>query len=423
MGMSMKPKAQEKSNTEDLFRNRLENIINMRHELVTLSEAINWNFLESKVSEFYSDEGRPGLPLRLIAGIQLLKQMYNLSDEAVCERWICDPYFQYFCGEEYFQHELQLDRSSMTQFRKRMGEEFCIALLQESLNTAHQLGALETKQMDKVITDTTVQPKAVTFPTDAKLCYKALIQLANLAKKNGVELRQSYVRIGKQLSIMSGRYRHAKQMKRAKKAENKLKKRLGRVIRDIERKIVGKEELEIIFAEALMKANQIFTQEKTDSDKLYSWHAPEVECIAKGKAHKPYEFGCKVSITTNLNPAPAGHFVLHTKALHGRPYDGHTLKQVITEYETQTGIKAKRSYVDRGYRWHDKIEGCQVFKSGQKRGVTKAIKKELRRRSVVEPLIGHLKNEGRMGRNYGSFCRFAPKVYFDGINFGQLLSV
>jgi IS5 family transposase len=205
---------------------------------------------------------------------------------------------------------------------------------------------------------------------------------------------------GKQLSIMSGRYRHTKQMKRAKKVENKLKKRLGRVIRDIERKIAGKGELEPVFTEALMKANQIFIQEKTDSDKLYSWHAPEVECIAKGKAHKPYEFGCKVSITTNLNPAPAGHFVLHTKALHGRPYDGQTLKQVITEYETQTGIKAKRSYVDRGYRGHDKIEGCQVFKSGQKRGVTAAIKKELRRRSAVEPLIGHLKNEGRMGRNY-----------------------
>jgi IS5 family transposase len=222
----------------------------MQHELVILSEAIDWSFLESKVCGFYTDEGRPGLPVRLIAGIHILKQMFNLSDEAVCERWICDPYFQYFCGEEYFQHELSLDRSSMTQFRKRVGEEFCIALLQESLNTAHQLGALETEHMEKVITDTTVQPKAVTFPTDAKLYYKAMVKLANLARKNGVELRQSYVRIGKQLSIMAGRYRHAKQMKRAKKAENKLRNRLGRVIRDIERKITGKEELEVIFTEA-----------------------------------------------------------------------------------------------------------------------------------------------------------------------------
>lgn len=396
----MKPKHQEKSSVDDLFRNRLDNIINMRHELVTLSGSMDWNFLEMKLSEFYATEGRPGIPARLMVGLHILKQIYNLSDESVCERWVCDPYFQYFCGEEYFQHDFPIERSSMTHFRKRVGEEFCIALMQESLNTAHKLGALETQQMERVIADTTVQPKAITFPTDAKLYYKGIVKLANLAKKNNIVLRQSYLRVGKKLLTASCRYRHAKQMKRARNVENKLRIRLGRMIRDIERKIAGHEELQTIFSESLSKAEKIYLQKKTDSDKLYSWHAPEVECISKGKAHKPYEFGCKVSITTHVNPAPAGHFVLHAKALHGRPYDGHTLKQVMQEYETQMGIEPQRIYVDKGYRGHDYPKKSRVYKSGQKRGVTATIKKELKRRSAVEPLIGHLKNEGRMGRNY-----------------------
>lgn len=288
----------------------------------------------------------------------------------------------------------------MTHFRKLVGEDFCIALMQESLNTAHKLGALETKQMDRVIVDTTVQPKAITFPTDTKLHYKASVKLANLAKKNGVALRQSYVRIGKKTLTVSSRYRHAKQMKRAKKAEKKLKTWLGRIIRDIQRKISNHDAQQSIFAEALMKAKKIHSQKKTDTDKIYAWHAPKVECISKGKVHKPYEFGCKVSITTNVNAAPAGHFVLHAVALHGRPYDGHTLKQVIDEYQKQTGIEPHRIYVDKGYRGHDYPNTLRVYKSGQKRGVPNVIKKELKRRSAVEPLIGHLKNDGRLGRNY-----------------------
>ncbi len=396
----MRPKHLEKAQMDDLFRNRLDNIINMHHELVILSSSIDWHFLDMKVSVFYATAGRPGIPARLMVGLHILKQMYNLSDESVCERWICDPYFQYFCGEEYFQHQFPIERSSMTHFRKRVGEEFCIALMQESLNTAHKLGALETQQMERVIADTTVQPKAITFPTDAKLYYKGIIKLAHLAKKNKVSLRQSYRRVGKKLLAASCRYRHAKQMKRARNAENKLRIRLGRMIRDIQRKIADNEALKPIFFESLSKAERIYSQKKTDSNKLYSWHAPEVVCISKGKAHKPYEFGCKVSITTHVNPAPAGHFVLHAKALPGQPYDGHTLKQVMAEYETQMGIEPKRIYVDKGYRGHDYPKKYRVYKSGQKRGLSATIQKELKRRSAVEPLIGHLKNDGRMGRNY-----------------------
>jgi IS5 family transposase len=257
-----------------------------------------------------------------------------------------------------------------------------------------------TKVFPNAYVDTTVQPKAVTFPTDAKLRYKAIVALAKLAKKNNIVLRQSYVRVGKSAVVASGRYRHAKQMKRAKKVEKKLNTYLGRMIRDIERKITGEDSLRLIFKESLEKAIKIHSQQKTDTDKIYSWHAPEVECVAKGKAHKPYEFGCKVSITTNVNPAPAGHFVLHAKAFHGRPYDGYTLMPVLEEMKVQTGIEFKRAYVDKGYRGHKHPNKLRIFMSGQKRGITATIKRELRRRSAVEPLIGHLKNEGRLGRNY-----------------------
>lgn len=396
----MKPKTLPECPQEDLFRARLENIINLRHELVKLAESIDWNFLETKVAGFYSEAGRPGLPARLVVGLLLLKQMYNLSDEGVCERFVYDPYFQYFCGEIYFQHAFPIERSSLTHFRKRVGEAFCVSLLQASLETAYQVGALEIKQCERVVVDTTVQEKAITFPTDAKLRYKAIVQLARLAKKEGIVLRQSYVRVGKRALIASSRYRHAKQMKRAKKVEKKLQTYLGRMVRDIERKLQAQPERRLRFQEALQKAKRIQSQSKTDTDKLYSWHAPEVECISKGKAHRPYEFGCKASVMTNVNPAPGGHFVLHAKALHGRPYDGHTLTEVLQEKEQQTGIETKRAYVDRGYRGHQHPKRHRIFMSGQKRGVTAAIKRELKRRSVVEPLIGHLKNEGRLGRNY-----------------------
>ena len=396
----MKPKKRDLSKTDDLFRSRLDNILNLRHELIKLANSIDWNFLENKVALFYSDEGRPGIPARLIIGLHILKHMYNLSDDGVCERWVENPYYQYFCGEHYFQHKFPIERSSMTHFRHRVGEDFCIALLQESLSTAHKLGALETKNLDRIVTDTTVQEKAITFPTDSKLRYKAILSLVKIAKKNGIKLRQTYVRVGKIAVVKSSRYRHAKQLKRAKKQEKKLQTWLGRIIREIEKKTGNNLDLKTIFKEPLFKATQIHQQQQSDSNKLYSWHAPEVECISKGKAHKKYEFGCKVSITSHVNPAPAGHFVLHAKAFHGNPFDGHTLNPVIMEYKAQIGIEPDRIYVDKGYVGHHYEKKNHVFKSGQKRGVTGSIKKELKRRSMIEPLIGHLKNDGRLGRNY-----------------------
>src|SRR3979490_1117841 len=229
-----------------------------------------------------------------MAGLAILKHTYNLSDEVVCEQWVENPYYQYFCGEEFFQHRLPLDRSSMTHWRNRMGEERLQALLQESLAVATRSGAMKPGDLARVIVDTTVQSKNVTFPTDAKLLNRAREKLVKLTKTLGVELRQSYRRVGKFALIQHQRYAHAKQFKRANRALRTLKTYLGRVIRDIARKIDGDPRLEAKFAFLLSLARRVREQERGQrGPKVYSLHAPEVECIGKGKPHKPYEFGVK----------------------------------------------------------------------------------------------------------------------------------
>ena len=288
----------------------------------------------------------------------------------------------------------------MTHWRKRVGDSFFEKLLQESLRIAFAEKALKTNQLKRIVVDTTVQPKAIAFPTDVGLMQKAITALTDLAKDNHIELRQTYVRVVKRAAIKSGRYRHAKQMKRAQRETQFIRTRLGRVIRDIRRKIAGNEALQDRFYLALQKAFKIQTQTRTSKDKLYSWHAAETECIGKGKAHKPYEFGCKVSVTTNVNTAPGGHFVLNIDALHGNPFDGHTLAPILKSFTAQTGITPERVYVDKGYQGHAYEHKHRVFKSGQRRGVHGTIKKELRRRSVVEPIIGHLKADHSLGRNF-----------------------
>jgi IS5 family transposase len=337
----------------------------------------------------------------MMVGLHILKHMFDLSDEEVCERWVYDPYFQYFCGETYFQHALPIDRSSMTRWRDRIGPEGLEKVFQESLGVAHRTGALRTKDLKRVTVDTTVQEKAIAFPTDAKLIHRARERLVRLAREHGVPLRQSYARVGKRALIMQGRYRHAKQHKRANKAMRKLKTYLGRTIRDIRRKTAHDEGFRDAFRRPLWLAERVLTQKRRDPyPKVYSLHAPEVECIGKGKAHKPYEFGCKVSVATTNARAPGGQFVTHMKAFHGNPYDGHTLKEVIAEMEDWTGIEVERIYLDKGYQGHNYPNKFKVYKSGQKRGITPTIKKELRRRSAIEAVIGHMKTDGRLGRNF-----------------------
>jgi transposase, IS5 family len=394
----MRPKKLKTTGEGDLFRARLEQIINMKHELVQLAGRIDWDWIDREIASLYSDKGRPGIEARFVIGLLLLKHTYGLSDEAVCERWVHDPYFQHFTGEEFFQHEFPHERSDLSHWRKRLGDKLEL-LLAESLRVAHETGALRTRDLKRVTVDTTVQPKAITFPTDSKLLHAAIKGLNRLAGKYGVRLRQSYLRIAKRAAMMASRYAHAKQFKRHHRQLRLLRSRLGRIIRDIRRKIAGQPQLETMFDAPLARAAQIRSQQQRQRGwKLYSFHAPEVECIGKGKASAPYEFGVKASIVTTNACAPGGQFVLHAKALPGNPYDGHTLGNVIDATEKLIGCAIERAYVDKGYRGHDTANPRRVFISGQKRGVFGVIKRELRRRSAIEPVIGHMKTDGHLGR-------------------------
>jgi IS5 family transposase len=396
----MRPKKHATTGSGDLFRARLEQIINMKHELVQLAGKIDWDWIDGEIAPLYSDKGRPATETRFAIGLLLLKHIYGLSDEGVCERWVHDPYFQHFTGEEFFQHEFPHERSDLSHWRKRLGDKL-ESLLAESLRVAHQSGALRTKDLKRVTVDTTVQPKAVTFPTDAKLLHAAIKGLNRLARKHGVRLRQSYLRIAKHAAMMAGRYAHAKQFNRHRRQLRILRMRLGRIIRDIRRKIVGQEHIAAAFEAPLARASQIRSQQQRQRGwKLYSFHAPEVECIGKGKASAPYEFGVKASVVTTNARAPGGQFVLHASTLPGNPYDGHTLGAVIEATERLTGCEVERAYVDKGYRGHETANPRRVFISGQKRGVFGAIKRELRRRSAIEAVIGHMKADGHLGRCY-----------------------
>jgi IS5 family transposase len=411
---------------KDLFQPALDRIINLDHALARLAGLIDWDFLDARLSAVCAPgPGHPPLPSRLIAGLFILKHMHNLSDEVLCARWVENPYYQFFCGEETFRHALPFDRSSLTRWRQRLGEEQLVAFIQESLSVAHKTGAIAAKDLERVVVDTTVQPKAIAHPTDARLTHRALEKLVALAKETGVTLRQSYARVAKRAAIMIGRYSHAHQFKRARRQLKFLRIRLGRVIRDIRRKIAGDDTLKARFGPLLDLALRVRHQDhRQRGHKIYALHAPEVECIGKGKARAPYEFGCKVSVATPVTQPKGGQFVLHAQALHSNPYDGHTLGPVVSAIEKLTGVETRRIHVDKGYRGHNHPHKFRVWISGQVRRVTKTIRREMKRRAAVEPVIGHLKAEHRLGRNYlkgRDGDRINAVLAAAGYNFGLLL--
>lgn len=393
----MKPKSSKKIAQDDLFRMRLDNMLDLNHELIKLSKLIDWDSLDAEWGElFLSNKGAPAIRTRLIAGLHYLKHIHDLSDESVIRGWVENPYWQYFCGEEYFQHKVPLHPTSMTKWRNRLGEAGSEKLLIETIKTGLKSKAIKPGSLKKVTVDSTVQEKNVAFPTDSKLLNKARENLVKLADKQGIKLRQNYNRKGPQYALMAGRYAHAKQFKRMRKMNKALKTRLGRVARDIERQLPDySHTVQALFDTALSQAKQLIVQEQNSKDKLYSLHAPEVECISKGKAHRPYEFGVKVSVAVTNKEG----FVVGAQSCPGRPYDGHTLKEQLQQVKKLTSVKPEQCFVDRGYRGHG-IEDIKVFISGQKRGVSRSIKKALKRRSAVEPEIGHMKNDGRLDRCY-----------------------
>ncbi len=393
----MTPKKQESCPAPELFRNRLDNMLNQRHELYRLAGLMDWSVFDTAFGSLYCpDNGCPAKATRLMVGLQYLKHVYGLSDEAVVRRWVENPYWQYFCGAAYFEHQLPIDSSSMTRFRHRIGTSGCELIFQATVKAGLKSKTIKPAHLKRVTVDTTVQEKAVSFPTDSKLLNRSRERLVKLCREHGVLLRQSYVRKGPQALFQAHRYGHARQFRRMRGQVKKLRTYLGRVVRDIERKIAAQPERQAVFAAELALAKRLLAQQKQDKNKLYSLHAPEVECISKGKAHKRYEFGVTASIaTTNKS-----NFVVGGMALPGNPYDGHTLTRALEQVRRVTGSAIEEAFVDRGYRGHGETQ-TTVYISGQKRGIkTQRLKRSLKRREAIEPVIGHLKFDGLLGRNY-----------------------
>ena len=393
----MKPKSNTTSQF-DLFQANFKQILNLDHELCRLADAIDWSAFEKTFAGCYSEDmGRPGNAIRLMVGLHYLKHAFDESDESVVARWVENPYWQYFCGYQYMQHECAIHPTSMVKWRQRVGAEKLEALLTETIRLALASKAVTVQQLKQATIDTTVQEKAVAFPTDARLYTKMLLRLVNLAKRRNIKLRQSYIRTAPQLLKQYGRYIHAKQFKRAGKCTKKLHTLLGRIVRNIYKRTV-QSEIDTHLQTFLDRAEKLLLQQRNSKDKLYSIDAPEVECISKGKAHRRYEFGCKVSVgLTNKS-----NWIVGVQALHGNPYDGHTLAGAVEQIERIIGRGLKEIFVDRGYRGHNYTGDASVYITGRK-GKDKAgraLRRRRKRRSAVEPKIGHMKSDNRMQRNF-----------------------
>lgn len=382
----------------ELFRPRLDEQINMKHPLVRLAALIDWAEIERAfVASFTSGRGRPALPPRLVAGLLYLQHTFDASDEAVVNTWVENPYWQFFCGETYLQTEAPIDPSSLTRWRKRIGEEGVETLLAASIEAARRGGVIQKASVQQVIVDTTVMPKAIAHPTDSRLLDKSRQHLVKAAQEHGLRLRQNYNRVAPRLAAQIGRYAHAKQFKRMKKAVRTLRTRVGRVHREVARQLhVLPEAAKVKVQDLLERTGRILTQRTKDKNKLYALHAPEVECISKGKARTPYEFGVKVSIATTLKEG----LVVGMRSMPGNPYDGHTLAETLEQVGILTGTDRPpaTAIVDKGYRGVE-IEGVRILRSGQRRGVTSTLKAMIKRRSAIEPTIGHMKMDGRLARN------------------------
>lgn len=390
----MRPPTTPEPASDDASKVRLALLVSHEHPLYQLSEAIDWTRFESELGPLYAEAtGRPGLPTRLMVGLHYLKYLFDESDESVVEKWVENPYWQLFCGRTYFEHELPCHPTSLVKWRHRLGAAGVEKLLTETLSTAKREQALRDSEIKRVHVDTTVQEKAVAFPTDARLYHKARRALVRAAHASGIDLRQTYVRLSKQALARQGRYAQARQMKRARREAKRLRLFLGRVIRDIRRKCPKPEPA---LKALLERSERIFKQQRHDSPKLYSVHAPEVECIAKGKAHKPYEFGCKVVVVTTSK----SNWVVGVEAAHENPYDGATLSPALKQVERTTEVRPEAAFVDRGFKGAaHHPEGVAVYVSGRKR-LPRTLKALLRRRAAIEPVIGHLKGEHKLERNH-----------------------
>ena len=379
----------------DLFKNLLANQLNPKHPLYLLAQVIPWKQLEEAFAPRYGRVGLPSHPIRKMTALLMLKHLYNLSDERVVAMWQENPYYQYFAGEATFQWGQPCAASDLVHFRHRLGEKGIKKLFALSI----ALHADKVKKAKEIIVDTTVQEKNITFPTDTKL-YKKVIEKCNtIAKKCGIKLRQSYRFVVQRLHYAQ-RYAHLpKKAKQAKKALKKLRTLAGRQVRDLQRQLVklGQEKL---YAPVVQTMERVVKQQRGDSHKVYSLHAPETSCIAKGKAHKKYEFGSKVSVAS----LSGSNVIVGISSLAGNPHDSRTLAPTLAQVAHWTGRRYERVLVDKGYRGHGQVDGSAVIMPGKKVHASAYARRRhktlCKRRSAIEAMIGHLKSDHRMGRNY-----------------------
>jgi IS5 family transposase len=416
---------------DDFFRNRLDQMIDLRHPLAVLANRMPWQEIEASLAQRWarqvkagkkiegldlfgpvsvvagggtSNAGRPRLPTRLMVALLYLKHAFNESDEEVIERWGETPTWQYFSGNEYFEHQWPCDPTQLGRFRKALGEEGVEELLARTMEVAVTLKLIARKELARVIVDSTVQEKAVAHPTDSKLLETARAKVVEAAKANGIELKQTYAKEGQHLSFKAGRYAHARQFRRMRKAIKRQRTIVGRLQREVGRKMSTlSQAVQEALSVTLDKAKRLVVQTSSrkavgNRAKLYSWHAPEVECISKGKSRKPYEFGVKVGLAMTLK----GNLIVGARSFPGNPYDGHTMYEQIEQSAILMqglGVKPEVIYADLGYRGVDKDNpGVEIKHRGKDKRLTEDERRLLKRRQAIEPIIGHLKADHRMDR-------------------------
>ena len=382
---------------QNLFQTRLLELINMRHPLVILTQEIDWQKMEFEFKSLYSEQGRPSIAIRKIAGLLMLKAMFNESDESVVERWIENPYWQYFTGEDFFQNKQPFDPSEFVHFRKRIKEDGLEFLLSQTVS-------LHPKANDEkeVQIDTTVAPKNITFPTDAKLAKKVIDNCVKIAKKEGIIQRQSYQRTSKQLLRDAYFGHHPKRKKKAVAARKKLRTIGNRLVRELERKMDQNTVNQ--YVDEFEKYKKVLSQEQKTKDKIYSLNEPQTACIAKGKAHKAYEFGTKVAVTRGRKTG----VITSIKRFAGNPHDSKTLEESLAQSqrvrEKAGGTRPTIVSTDRGFRGVTQIETTQILIPKNNKEKTKykqeVARSRFRARAAIEPTISHLKRNHSLGLNF-----------------------
>jgi len=415
--------------TDDFFRARLDQMIDLRHPLAVLARRIPWPQIEAALSPAFarksvegkviayddlfggtvetanggtSPAGRPRLPIRLMSALLYLKHAFNLSDEELVERWSENVVWQYFSGQTYYEPRLPCDATQIGRFRTAIGEAGVEELLKATIDTALTMKAVRPAEFERVIVDSTVQEKAIAHPVDSRLLEIARAKVVQMAKFAGLTLKQTFVKEGRELRRKAGGYAHAKQFKRLRRAVKRQRTILGIVIREIKRKLSAESSAAphtvTRLTTLLERAERIRTQQPKDKNKLYALHAPEVECIGKGKARKPYEFGVKTSIAVTHKSG----LMVGARTFPGNPYDGHVLNQQLEQTTIlleDTGKSPLQVIVDLGYRGVDQDNPTvEIIHRGKYKSLTKQQRRWLKRRQAVEPAIGHLKSDHRMDR-------------------------